>query len=133
MSDFGGEPALAGRRVLVVEDVLENLRLFRAILQLEGAQVLEAASGREGIEIATREQPDIILMDMQMPEMDGLTASRLLRAEPRTRHIPIVVITASAMDEDRRRALEAGCDGYISKPIDPVIFGSQIAEFLAEN
>ncbi len=133
MSDFGQEPALKGQRVLVVEDVIENLRLFRAILQLEGAQVLEAESGPEGIEIATREQPDIILMDMQMPEMDGLTASRLLRAEPRTQHIPIVVITASAMDEDRRRALEAGCDGYISKPIDPVIFGAQIAEFLPKN
>jgi len=130
MSAFGLEPALPGKRVLIIEDMVENLRLFRAILNLEEAHVLEAVSGPQGIALAQSEQPDIILMDMQMPGMDGLTATRLLRADPNTSSIPIVVITASAMEEDRRRAEEAGCDGYITKPIDPPTFGSQVAAFI---
>lgn len=130
MSLLGGEPILRGRRVLVVEDVVENLRLFRAILNLEGAQIFEAEEAVVGIAIAQRERPDIILMDLQMPGMDGLAATRLLRADPQTQSIPIIVLTASAMDEDRRRAREAGCDGYITKPIDPADFVRQIADFL---
>jgi two-component system cell cycle response regulator DivK len=127
---WSDEPALRGKKVLIVEDVEENLRLFRAILDLDEAIVLEATSGPQGIALAQSEQPDIILMDMQMPDMDGLSAARLLRSDPRTTKIPIVVITASAMDEDRRRALEAGCDGYITKPIEPSEFVSQIASYL---
>ncbi|MDF2440871.1 MAG: hypothetical protein JWN98_1855 [Abditibacteriota bacterium] len=124
------QPTLAGRRVLIIEDTEENMRLFNAILRLEDAQVLEADLARVGIEIATREQPDLIVMDLQMPGVDGLTATRLLRADPRTQKIPIVVITASAMSEDKKRAFEAGCDGYITKPIDPISFGPQLAAFL---
>jgi CheY-like chemotaxis protein len=123
-------PALSGKRVLIIEDTEENMRLFNAILRLEEAQVLEAQLARIGIEIASREQPDLILMDLQMPGMDGLTATRHLRSDPRTKHIPIVVITASAMEDDRRRAFEAGCDGYITKPIDPLEFGRKLATFL---
>ncbi len=130
MSLLGSEPVLSGKRVLVVEDVVENLRLFRAILNLEDAQVLEAEEAATGIAIARREQPDIILMDLQMPGMDGLTATRLLREDPQTQAIPIIVLTASAMDQDKRRAREAGCDGYITKPIDPPVFVRQIADFL---
>lgn len=124
------QPALAGKRILIIEDTEENMRLFNAILRLEDAQVIEADLARVGIEIATREQPDLIVMDLQMPGVDGLTATRLLRADPRTEQIPIVVITASAMSEDKKRAFEAGCDGYITKPIDPLIFGQQLAAFL---
>jgi CheY-like chemotaxis protein len=116
--------------VLIIEDTPENLRLFRAILRLESARVLEAERAPTGIELAVQEQPDIVLMDMQMPGMDGLTAARLLRSDPRTAHIPIVVVTASTMDDDRCRALEAGCDGYIVKPVDPLNFGRQIASYL---
>jgi CheY-like chemotaxis protein len=123
-------PALSGKRVLIIEDTEENMRLFNAILRLEEAQVLEAQLARIGIEIASREQPDLILMDLQMPGMDGLTATRHLRSDPRTKHIPIVVITASAMEDDRRRAFEAGCDGYITKPNDPLEFGRKLATFL---
>lgn len=129
MSD-DAQPALAGKRILIIEDTEENMRLFNAILRLEDAQVIEADLARVGIEIATREQPDLIVMDLQMPGVDGLTATRLLRADPRTEQIPIVVITASAMSEDKKRAFEAGCDGYITKPIDPLIFGQQLAAFL---
>ena len=128
--NFMAPPALSGKRVLIVEDTEENMRLFNAILRLENAQVLEAELARVGIEIATREQPDLILMDLQMPGMDGFTATQLLRSDPRTKNIPIVVITASAMEEDRKRAFEAGCDGYITKPIDPMDFGRRLAAFL---
>lgn len=129
--NFGQQKAaLAGIRVLVIEDALENMRLFRAILRLEGAVMLEAFRGVEGIEIAKRELPEVILIDMQMPEMDGLTATRLLRSDPQTAAIPIVIVTASAMREDRARAFEAGCSGYITKPVDPLTLGQQIAAFL---
>ena len=130
MSFLGQNSPLAGKRVLVIEDTIENLRLFRAILQLEDAQVLEASQARVGIEIAQRELPDVILMDMQMPELDGLSATRLLRSDALTRHIPIIMITASAMHEDRQRALDAGCSGYITKPVEPMNFGRQIAGFM---
>lgn len=130
MSLVESEPALKGRRVLVVEDVLENLRLFRAILNLEAAQVLEAPSAEMGLEIARRERLNIILMDLQMPGMDGLAVTRLLRQDPQTSEIPIIVLTASAMDEDKRRAREAGCDGYITKPMDLPIFVQQIVDSL---
>ena len=126
-------PALEGKRVLVIEDTAENMRLFRAVLKLEGVEVLEAESAPVGIEIAARESPDLILMDIQMPEMDGLTATRLLRAEPKTAHIPIVAVTASVTEKDRSKTLEAGCDGHIPKPIDPSIFGQQLAGFLREK
>jgi two-component system cell cycle response regulator DivK len=126
-------PQLEGKRVLVIEDTAENMRLFRAVLKLEGVEVLEAENASVGIEIAARETPDLILMDIQMPEMDGLTATRLLRAEPRTAHIPIVAVTASVTEKDRNKTLEAGCDGHIPKPIDPSIFGQQLAGFLKEK
>lgn len=122
--------SLRDRRILIIEDVPENLRLFRAILQLEDAVVLEAERAIIGIELARGQQPDLILMDMQMPEMDGLSATKILRADPQTCDIPVVIITASAMREDRQRAFDAGCNGYITKPVDPMSFVRQIATFL---
>jgi two-component system cell cycle response regulator DivK len=126
-------PSLQGRRILVIEDTEQNMRLFRAILQMEGAEVLEADGARVGIAIAEREHPDVILMDIQMPDMDGLVATRLLRSQALTRDIPIIAVTASVMDEERDKTFEAGCDGFISKPIDPDIFGSQVAAYLRLN
>ncbi len=123
-------PSLANKRILIIEDTPENLRLFRAILQLEDAVVLEAERAQTGIELARNELPDLILMDMQMPEMDGLSATKILRADPQTQHIPVVIITASAMREDRKRAFDAGCSGYITKPVDPMSLVTQIAAFL---
>jgi CheY-like chemotaxis protein len=118
--------ALEGKRILVIEDTEENLRLFHAILKLEGAITMEADRARKGIEIAEREQPDLILMDIHMPEMDGLTATRLLRAGDKTSHIPIIAVTASVMESDRAQTLDAGCNGYIPKPIDPTSFVEKI-------
>ena len=123
-------PTLEGKRVLVIEDTAENMRLFRAVLRLEGVEMLEAEDALTGIGLAQSEQPDLILMDIQMPEMDGLTATRLLRADPKTAGIPIVAVTASVMDMDRHKTLEAGCNGHIAKPIDPSIFGQQISAYL---
>jgi len=120
---------LGGKRILIIEDTPENMRLFRAVLQLEDAVVLEAERAAIGIELARRESPDLILMDMQMPEMDGLTATKILRADPQTQGIPIVIVTASAMPDDRKRAFAAGCSGYITKPIDPVSMIEQLAAF----
>jgi CheY-like chemotaxis protein len=124
---------LRDKRILIIEDVPENLRLFRAILQLEDAVVLEAERAVLGIELARGEQPDLILMDMQMPEMDGLTATKILRADPQTRDIPIVIITASAMRDDRQRAFDAGCNGYITKPVDPMSLVRQLVAFLPDT
>jgi two-component system cell cycle response regulator DivK len=126
-------PTLQGRRVLIIEDTEQNMRLFRAILRMEGAEVLEATGARVGIEIAEREHPDVILMDIQMPDMDGLAATRLLRSQAVTRDIPIIAVTASVMDEERDNTFGAGCDGFISKPINPDSFGSQIAAYLRSN
>lgn len=124
--------ALKDKRILIIEDMPENLRLFRAILQLEDAVVLEAQRAQLGIELARTERPDLILMDMQMPEMDGLSATQILRDDPQTRDIPIVIITASAMSADRKRAFEAGCNGYITKPIDPMSMVAQLAAFFPD-
>ena len=123
---------LEERRVRIVDDTPENRKLFRAILRLEGADVLEAASVLQGIEIANRELPDVILMDIQMPGLDGLEATRRLRADRRTAGIPIIAVTASVMDRDRDQTLQAGCDGHIAKPVDPSSFGRQIAAYIKD-
>jgi len=105
-----------GKTILVVEDALLNIKLIREILTYRGDTVFEAANGREGIDLAIEKKPDLILMDIQMPVMDGMEATRLIKANPATRHIPIVALTGYAMDGDKKRMLEAGCDGYLSKP-----------------
>ncbi len=105
-----------GKTILVVEDALLNIKLIQEILTYRGDTVFEAANGREGIDLAIEKKPDLILMDIQMPVMDGMEATRLIKANPATRHIPIVALTGYAMDGDKQRMLEAGCDGYLSKP-----------------
>jgi CheY-like chemotaxis protein len=105
-----------GKTILVVEDELLNIKLIREILTYRGDTVFEAANGREGIDLAIEKKPDLILMDIQMPVMDGMEATQLIKANPATRHIPIVALTGYAMDGDKKRMLEVGCDGYLSKP-----------------
>lgn len=105
-------------RVLVVEDEQANLATIRDLLNFEGYEVLEARNGRDGVDVATAQIPDIILLDMRMPEMDGYEAARQLKAGPETKEIPIIALTGNAMDEQRRAALEAGCDDFIAKPVD---------------
>jgi two-component system, cell cycle response regulator DivK len=112
-------------RILVIEDSPVNMALTVAILENAGHAILQADHAAQGMEIARREQPDLVLMDIQLPDIDGLQATRLLKADPKTSHLPVIALTAFAMkgDEDQTRA--AGCDGYVTKPI-------RYKEFLAE-
>ena len=124
------EALLTGKRILVIEDIIENMRLFEAILKMDGAEVLSASNARDGIAFARSHEPDLILMDIHMPEMDGLTATRILRADPDTTAIPIVAVTASVMLDDLNDTLEAGCNGYITKPLEPLQFARQLLPYL---
>lgn len=117
--------------ILIVDDNPANQKLARVILQAEGYEIRTAADGEQAIAAIRAERPSLVLMDIQLPGMDGLEVTRRLRADEATRTIPIVAVTAYAMKGDRERAFEAGCDGYISKPIDPLALPSQIAEFLS--
>jgi two-component system cell cycle response regulator DivK len=112
-------------RILVIEDSPVNMALTVAILENAGHSVLQADHALQGIEIARDEQPDLVLMDIQLPDIDGLAATRMLKSSPRTADIPVIALTAFAMkgDEDETRA--AGCDGYVTKPI-------RYKDFLAE-
>lgn len=107
------------KTILIVEDNEDNRLIYSQYLTHGGFRVVEATNGAEGIEAARRERPDIILMDISMPVMDGLTATRLLKADPDLLKIPVVALTAHAMASDEEMAREAGCDGYISKPVMP--------------
>ena len=109
-------------RVLIVEDNVDNYELVRFLLERAGYDVISAVTGREGVDMARRERPDLILMDLAMPEMDGWDATKVLKADETTRHIPILALTARTLPADRKRAIDAGCDGYISKPIKVATF-----------
>lgn len=118
--------------VLYIEDNRDNRMLVRRILMASDYdfQVLEAESAMTGIEMAKEHRPDLILMDMSMPVMDGLAATRHLRSLDGTRHVPIVALTANAADSDRERSLEAGCNGYIKKPIDVDKLPDELMRFI---
>jgi CheY-like chemotaxis protein len=125
---------MSGRRmILVVEDNEANQMLVRAVLELEGYGVAIAGSGPEAMDEVAAQAPDLILMDLQLPGEDGLSLTRRLKADPRTSDIPIVALTAHAMQGDRELALAAGCAGYIAKPIDTHTFGREVRQFLART
>ena len=107
-----------GKTILIVEDEPRNLKLLRDLLQRFGYEILEAQDGEQGVKIAGEKIPNLILMDIMMPKMDGLEATRIIKADIKTKHIPIIALTSYAMKGDRERTIEAGCDGYIAKPID---------------
>jgi two-component system cell cycle response regulator DivK len=109
---------MAGERVLVVEDNEKNMKLFRDVLQATGYRTLEATSGEDAVALALEHGPTLVLMDVQLPGIDGLEALSRLRADERTASIPVLALTAQAMSGDRERFLEAGFDGYLSKPVD---------------
>lgn len=118
-----------GNRILYIEDNLSNRNLVRRILEAEGFEVHDAGNAIDGIELAGRITPDLILMDLSMPELDGLTATRQLRSMSNMDHVPIIALTAHVMKGDQERALEI-CDGYIPKPIDVDSFPGQVRQFL---
>jgi CheY-like chemotaxis protein len=105
-------------RILLVEDNEMNRDMLSRRLERKGFQVVLAVDGREGVEMAASQAPDLVLMDMSLPVLDGWEATRRLKAAPATRRIPVIALTAHAMSGDRERALEAGCDDYETKPID---------------
>lgn len=121
------------RRVLVVEDNPVNMQLAVFVLKAAGFEVDSAPDARDAIDKARANPPAVILMDVELPEMDGLTATRELKADPATAGIPVVALTANAMRGDRERCLEAGCVGYISKPIDVKSFAATVGSFLVRS
>ena len=113
-----------GAQILVVEDNGKNMKLFRDVLLAKGYRTLAATTGEEAVALAVEHSPDLVLMDIQLPGIDGVAALGRLRADDRTASVPVVALTAQAMEGDRERFLAAGFDGYVSKPVN-------IAEFVA--
>jgi two-component system, cell cycle response regulator DivK len=111
---------MAGERVLVVEDNETSMKLFRDVLRATGYRTLEASTGSEAVRLAAEHAPDLVLMDIQLPDIDGVEALSRLRVDERTASIPVLALTAQAMHGDRRRFLAAGFDGYMSKPVNLV-------------
>jgi two-component system cell cycle response regulator DivK len=118
------------RRVLLIEDNEANRDMLSRRLARRGYQISIATDGRQGIAAAQAEQPDLILMDMNLPEIDGWEATRFLKSQPTTRHIPVIALTAHAMVSDRQRALEVGCDDYDTKPVELSRLLSKIAALI---
>lgn len=121
---------MAGEPILVLDDNPQNLKLAQVLLASEGYAVQTAADAEAAMELLTTFTPRVILMDLQLPQMDGLELTRLLQSDPRRREIVIIALTAYAMKGDRERALAAGCDDYISKPIDPDNLLAIVARYL---
>ncbi len=119
------------RRVLVVEDQEDNRRILRDLLTSVGYEIIEAVTGEEGVALAETRRPDLILMDIQLPGLDGYEATRRIRANPALRHIPIIAVTSYALSGDDAKALEAGCNAYIAKPYSPRELLAMIRQYVA--
>ena len=122
---------MTGNKILIIEDNLLNLELATDLLEVNGFVVSSARTAEEGLRMAREILPDLVLMDISMPGMDGLAATRELKANPATRHLPVIALTAHAMKGDRETALNAGCDGHVTKPIDTRTFIETIKRFIA--
>jgi two-component system, cell cycle response regulator DivK len=122
---------VAGERVLVVEDNDKNMKLFRDVLQATGYTTVEASTGEAAVELAASHSPALVLMDVQLPGIDGVEALARLRGDERTASIPVLALTAQAMHGDRERFLAAGFDGYLSKPVDVVELLRTVEEYCA--
>lgn len=118
--------------VLVIEDNIDNMDLVHFLLEKVGYEVLEARDGRVGLELAYQNCPDLILLDMSIPEVDGWKVAHQLKSDPQTKSICIIALTAHILPGDRKKALDAGCDGFISKPLDIPNFAGQIDAYLEE-
>lgn len=119
--------------VLIIEDNIDNYELVRFLLERAGHGTIWARSGREGVDMAKANQPDMIIMDLSLPEMDGWTATGRIKSDPETQHIPVVALTAHTLPGDRKRALDVGCDGYLSKPMNISLFNETIEEILTQK
>jgi CheY-like chemotaxis protein len=119
-------------RILVIEDNPDNMTFIMDVLLELGYEVLQASNGLQGVAIAEETIPDLILMDLSLPKMDGWSATRTIKAQQNLRHIPIIALTAHAMKGDRERAIEAGCDDYVSKPINLQELAVKLDKYLGE-
>lgn len=124
---------MAQKRILVIEDNVDNLELVRFLLERAGFAVLSAQGGCSGLQVAREQLPDLVLLDLTLPEMDGWEVVDLLKKDPATAALPVVALTAHTLPGDRQRALDAGCDGYISKPLDVAGFALEIEGYLPSN
>jgi CheY-like chemotaxis protein len=120
-------------RILVVEDNLDNMTLITDVLKSLGYTAIVARDGEEGVRLAGIEKPDLILMDLQLPKMDGWTATGKIKADPDTAHIPVIALTAHAMVGDRDRALEAGCDDYLTKPLNLRELAQKLNQYIQQG
>lgn len=116
--------------ILVVDDNPSNLKLFKYLLALPGYAVTTAGDAAQALDVLDRLVPDLIIMDLQLPDVDGLTLTRQLKADPRMQKVPIVAVTASAMKGDEEKARSAGVDGYMSKPVEKNAFRAMVATYL---
>lgn len=121
------------KRILIVEDNENNMYLISFILKKKGFAILQARSGEEGIELANGEKPDMIIMDIQLPGIDGLEATRRIRQSEAIRRVPVIALTSYAMTGDREEAFKAGCTGYIEKPINPDTFTEELGKYLNQG
>jgi len=119
------------KRILVVEDTEDNRQIMRDLLTAAGFEMIEAHDGAAGVEAAEREKPDLILMDIQLPVLDGYEATRRIKANPALKHIPIIAVTSYALSGDEEKTRAAGCDGYVAKPFSPRLLLAKVREHLA--
>jgi two-component system cell cycle response regulator DivK len=120
-------------RILIMEDDDDTQGMVRFLLEYKGYDVLLAKDGKHGLEIARQEKPDLILLDLAMPEMDGWSVAHILKEDPGTKTIPVIAVTAYTMSSDRRKALNAGCDGFIGKPMNVPEFIAEVEKFLGKS
>lgn len=120
------------KRILVVEDTEDNRQIIRDLLTSFGYELIEAVDGAEGVALAESQRPDLILMDIQLPVLDGYEATRRIRAMPQLAHVPIIAVTSYALSGDEARTREAGCNGYVAKPFSPRQLLAKVREFLPE-
>jgi two-component system, cell cycle response regulator DivK len=118
------------RRILVVEDQEDNRRILRDLLTSAGYEIIQAEDGEEALAAAARERPDLILMDIQLPVLDGYEATRRIKADPALRAIPVIVVTSYALSGDENKARAAGCDAYVTKPFSPRALLAKIREYV---
>jgi len=118
------------KRVLVVEDTEDNRRIIRELLTSAGYETIEAVTGEEGVAMAAEHHPDLILMDVQLPVLDGYEATRRIKANPALRHIPVIAVTSYALSGDEEKTRAAGCDAYVAKPFSPRLLLAKVRGFL---
>ena len=122
----------AGKRVLIVEDNVLNMKLFHDLLEAHGYETIQTRHGRDAMKLARQHHPDLILMDIQLPEVSGLEVTGWLKNDPKLAHIPVIAVTAYAMKGDEERIRRGGCEAYISKPISVLGFIETVKEFIGE-